>query len=403
MVILLIVFVQIVGASMVLPILPIYATRRFDMSFETVTLLNAVFFAAQFLAGPFIGRLSDHYGRVPVLIVSQIGTVLSFLMIGFAQSVALLFFARILDGITGGNIIVARAYVADITPREQRTQALGYIFVAFGVGFIFGPALGGILANLFGYTIPFVIAAIAAAIVVILTWTTLDESLSPEEREANRDKNTSKMDVRSVVNNMPLMSILVLVFGSQFAFAMLQSTFALYGEVVLFADNPDMVELGVGLLLGTMGIGQILTQLIFVGRLVDRWGEPALPFVGGIVRSVSMFVLVLVATPFGAGVTLFLFAVGVGIQMPALQSLITNTVPDNQRGGVMGLYQSSFSLGVIVGSAISGTLFALNPGVPYLVGGIIFALMLVPTYFIMRWAQNEERRSFVLQTVPAGD
>ncbi|MEZ4621985.1 MAG: MFS transporter [Caldilineaceae bacterium] len=120
--ILLVVFVGIVGAALILPILPLYAQRQYHMSPVTITLLNSSFFAAQFLAGPYLGRLSDRIGRLPVLIVSQIGTALSFVMLAFAPSVAWLFAARILDGITGGNIIVARAYVTDITPREQRTR-----------------------------------------------------------------------------------------------------------------------------------------------------------------------------------------------------------------------------------------------------------------------------------------
>jgi len=167
--ILLIVFVQMVGGAMIMPILPLYAQSEFDMSPNVITLLGTVFFAAQFIAGPYLGRLSDKYGRVPVLIVSQVGTAVSFIMLGTAQSVSMLFAARILDGITGGNIIVAQAYITDVTPREKRTQSLGYVFAAFGLGFIFGPALGGILSAAFGPRVPYYIAAAAAVLVVVLT------------------------------------------------------------------------------------------------------------------------------------------------------------------------------------------------------------------------------------------
>ncbi|NJL93049.1 MAG: MFS transporter [Anaerolineae bacterium] len=136
--ILLIVFVQLVGASMALPVLPLFAQRQFALQPQVITLLVSVFFLAQFLAGPTIGRLSDQYGRLPVLLVSQAGTVLSFLMISTAESALVLFAARVLDGITGGNLVVAQAYITDITPREQRTQALGYIFASFGLGFTVG-------------------------------------------------------------------------------------------------------------------------------------------------------------------------------------------------------------------------------------------------------------------------
>ena len=148
--ILLIVFVQMLGAAMILPILPLYAKSEFNMTPQVITLLNTAFFGAQFVAGPYLGRLSDKHGRVPVLILSQIGTAVSFFMLAFAPNVAVLFLARILDGITGGNIIVAQAYITDVTPRERRTEALGYVFAIFGLGFIFGPILGGTLAAAFG-------------------------------------------------------------------------------------------------------------------------------------------------------------------------------------------------------------------------------------------------------------
>jgi DHA1 family tetracycline resistance protein-like MFS transporter len=184
--ILMIVFVQMLGASMILPILPLYAQREFGLTPQTITLLVSVFFAAQFRAGPTIGRLSDKHGRLPILIISQIGTAVSFVMLAMAQGPFMLFAARTLDGITGGNIIVAQAYITDIMPREKRTQALGYIFAAFGLGFIFGPALGGILSAAYGPQVPFLIAAAAAIFTVGLTWVTLDETLTPEQREANR-------------------------------------------------------------------------------------------------------------------------------------------------------------------------------------------------------------------------
>lgn len=398
-IILLIVFVQLVGASMVLPILPIYAQDRFGMSNQTVTLLNAVFFGAQFIAGPFIGRLSDRYGRVPVLIVSQIGTVISFIMLGTAQNVATLFFARTLDGITGGNIIVAQAYVTDIFPKEKRTEALGYIFASFGVGFIIGPALGGIMATTFSYEAPYFFAAIAAAIVVGMTWVFLDETLTPEQRKVNRDKGSADISFGKVVTNTPLVAILLVTFGSQFAFSMLQSTFALFGKAVLFVDQPDMAELGVGLLLATIGVGQIFTQGFLVKRLVDRFGDSALIVIGGITRAVSMVIVALLAFIFPTIIALFLFAVGTGLQMPALQSLITTTVSDDERGAVLGLYQSSISLSIIVGSAIAGTFFDIAPSVPYLLGAGVFLLMVIPSVFLVRWAQRQTN----VQASPIGD
>ncbi|GAB5489786.1 MAG: tetracycline resistance MFS efflux pump [Phototrophicaceae bacterium] len=390
-VILLIVFVQIVGASMVLPILPLYASREFNLSASTITLLNTSFFAAQFLAGPYLGKLSDRYGRIPVLLVSQVGTVIAFLMLGFGQSVWMLFAARIFDGITGGNIIVAQAYITDISSPKQRTTALGYLFAAFGVGFIVGPAIGGILSSQFSYQTPYIFAAIAASIVVVLTYFILEETVTDEQKAENKEGKKPQLTFASVIGNTPLVGILVISFGAQLAFSMLQSTFSLFGEAVLFVDNPEQAELGIGILFAMVGVGQIVTQGFVLRRISDRFGDGGVVLTGAIIRSISMFVLVIIAVPISAGLALFLFAVGTGLQMPALQSIITNTVPVNQRGSVMGLYQSAVSLSIIVGSAIAGVLFEIDPITPYVLGGVVFAIMVIPSYYLMKWNRQQKR------------
>ncbi len=404
-VILLIVFVQIVGASMVLPILPLYASREFNLSASTITLLNTSFFAAQFVAGPYLGKLSDRYGRIPVLLVSQVGTVVAFLMLGFAQSVWLLFAARILDGITGGNIIVAQAYITDISSPKQRTTALGYLFAAFGVGFIVGPAIGGILSSQFSYQTPYVFAAIVAGIVVLLTYFVLEETVSDEQMDENKKGKQPQLTFSGVISNMPLVGILVISFGAQLAFSMLQSTFSLFGDAVLFADNPDQAELGIGILFAMVGVGQIVTQGFMLKRISQRFGDGVVVLVGAIIRSISMFVLVIIAVPISAGISLFLFAMGTGLQMPALQSIISETVPTNQRGSVMGLYQSAVSLSIIVGSAIAGVLFEFDPITPYVLGGVLFAIMVIPSYYLMRWNRKQKRQEETFSAVPqpAGD
>jgi DHA1 family tetracycline resistance protein-like MFS transporter len=207
--ILLIVFVQMVGASMILPIIPLFAKNEFEMSATLITLLVASFYAAQFIGGPILGRWSDRIGRVPVLVVSQVGTVVSFVMFGMAGAVWVLFAARILDGLTGGNIVVAQAYVTDITPKEKRAQALGLVFAAFGVAFFVGPAIGGILVG-FGPRVPYFIAAVAAAAVVLLTVFTLDESMSAEER-AEHHAVAEKLSFLQAIRVKPLMLALRIV------------------------------------------------------------------------------------------------------------------------------------------------------------------------------------------------
>ncbi len=387
--ILLIVFVQLVGASMVNPILPLYAQSEFSMQPQEITLLLTAFFAAQFIAGPFIGRLSDNYGRLPILIISQIGTVIAFALIGLADSVALLFFARVLDGITGGNIIVAQAYITDIFPEEKRTQALGYIFAAFGLGFIVGPAIGGVLAGLFGPQIPFLLAAVAAFFTVLLTQFTLEETVTPEDRERNKNAPKGSLNPIQLMTNVPLVAVLSVTFIAQFGFGMLIGVFALYSEAVLFVgSDAATVNFGVGFLLTFFGVAQFITQIFVLPRALERFSDPMIVVIGLVLRAVSMALYFIALGPVLAAIGNVFFALGSGLMMPPLQSLTTKTVDPKLKGGILGIYQSVISLSVIISTAIAGGIFEVSPIMPFFIGGVLFMLALVPAVFLWNWARH---------------
>jgi MFS family permease len=383
--ILLIVLVQMLGAAMILPILPLYAQEEFAMTPQVITLLNTAFFGAQFIAGPYLGRLSDKYGRVPVLILSQIGTAISFFMLAFAPAAGVLFLARILDGITGGNIIVAQAYITDVTPREKRTEALGYIFAVFGIGFIFGPILGGTLAAAFGPRVPYVVAGFAAVAVVLLTYFTLNETLTAEQREANRRYNRGGIGPAEIAKNGPLLLVLIVAFAGQFAMGLLQATFALYGEAVLFTgQSMQQVTLGISILLAIVGIGQFITQSFLLRPALRRFDEARLVIIGLALRTTALFIFAALATALFGAVASLLFAVGMGLMMPPLQSLSTRTVDDELRGGVLGIYQSTISLSIIFSTAVSGVIFAMNPTAPYWLGAGLSVLVFFPAILLVR-------------------
>jgi len=384
--VLLIVFVNMLGSSLILPILPLYAQRQFQMSPLTISLLVSSFFAAQFLVGPYLGQLSDRYGRIPVLIISQIGTVISFVMIAFAPNTAWLFASRILDGITGGNIIVAQAYVTDVTPREKRTESLGYIFAAFGLGFMFGPALGGVLAAAYGIRVPFLLAALAALIVVVMTWFLLDETLTPEQRMAARKRRGGSITPGAILRNGPLLAVLGIAFVGQFSLGMLQSTFALYGEAVLFQNySEDATNIGVGLLLAAVGAAQFFTQTWLLRRLLRRYPETWLVVAGTALRALGSFIFAVITTPWLGPFGSIFFATGIGIMMPPLQSLATTTVDDSERGGVLGIYQSAINLSTIFSTALGGFFFQISPTLPYWLGGIVSLLVVIPALGLVRW------------------
>lgn len=381
--ILLVVFVQMVGASMILPILPLYAKNEYGLSPEFVTLLAAIFFAAQFLAGPYLGRLSDRIGRVPVLLISQIGTAISFAMLAFAPNAGWLFVARLADGITGGNIVVAQAYVTDVTPPEKRAQALGSIFAVFGVSFAIGPALGGLLSG-FGLRLPYLFAAVAAVVAVVLTWRVLDESLDADER-ARRNAARERLTARMVLANPTLLLTLGLGFLAMFVLGLVISTFALVGEAYWFAGaTPEAVNRSIGLLLTVVGVSQLLTQTRALPPILEWLGEVRTAIVGTIARGAGLAVAIVAPSWVLAAVGSALFAFGGGLTTPPVQAIATRALPDRFRGGVLGLYQSVGSVGTIISTAIGGILFATAVELPSWLGAGLSLLAVVPAALLLR-------------------
>lgn len=383
------VFTNILGAGVILPILPIYAEGNFGASAFQATLLNAAYFAAQFLAAPWLGRLSDRVGRRPVLIFSQIGTVFSFVLFIFALPIGvaldragltlgisgglfMLYVARILDGLTGGNISTAQAYMSDISTPQTRAQALGLISAAFGLGFIFGPAFGGILAQ-YNLVAPFVGAAVITSLSVLLTMILLEESLPPEKREEAMAARSRRSPGREFLRNRTILLILGLSASIVLAFSALQSTFALYAQATLFSDLPDsLVARNVGGILAFVGMVSVLTQLVLIKPLVQRFGEQRLILFGQVGLFIGLLGVGLSTTPWL--VTLFIAPVAFsqGINQPSLQSLITRFGTDKSRGQLLGLIQSANSLGFILGPVWAGLAFDyISPRAPYLIGAMM--------------------------------
>ena len=393
--ILLIIFTNILGGGVIIPILPLYAEGEFGGTVLQVTLLSTAFFAAQFLAAPWLGRLSDRVGRRPVLLISQLGTILAFILFIFAGplgrwldgmvtwlpltgGMTMLYVARILDGITGGNITTARAYVSDITEEEHRAHGLGLLQGAFGMGFIFGPAFGGVLAN-YGPTIPFIGAAIITSITFLLTFFTLTESLPPDTREQELGKSKRHLQLGTLLKQSTVLNILGVTFFAALAFSALPATFALYAERVLFAESmaPDQIQLAIGLMLALYGMITVITQVGFLKPFVKRLGERRTLLMGSVFLMLAMFGVGTISTPLLAVVFLIPFAFGQGVIHPNLQALMTRFGVRGTGGQLLGVYQSSHSLALIFGPVWAGFVFEhIGPRSVYLFGS---GIMLVAT------------------------
>lgn len=401
--ILLIIFTNILGAGVIIPILPLYAEGEFGGTVLQITLLSTSFFGAQFLAAPWLGRLSDRVGRRPVLMLSQLGTVLAFVLFILAAplgrlidslgmslpitgGMVMLYVARILDGITGGNITTAQAYVSDITTEGERAQGLGLLQAAFGVGFIFGPAFGGVLSN-YGPATPFIGAAIITTGTLLLTTFMLQESLPPGERGEEPGRGRALPSLALLKGERALTLVLLIGFTAAMAFSSLPATFALYAERVLFAasPNPDRIRFYIGLMLTFNGSTQVITQMALLRPLVTRLGERRLLLVGEASLMTAFAGIASAGNAIAATALLAPFAFGMGVSEPSLQSLVTRFGAGRMRGQMLGYYQSARSLALILGPLWAGYAFeALSPRAVYLSGAFLVLLAFLLALALLR-------------------
>lgn len=371
-----IVLIDLIGFGIIIPILPLYAEARFAAGDVQITLLIAAFSAAQFLAAPVLGRLSDAFGRRPVLILSQIGTMISFVVLGFANSLFLLYLGRVIDGISGGNISTARAYVNDITTEENRARGFGLISAAFGTGFIIGPALGGVVVRVaqhipalapYSQVAPFFVAATFSLGSVMATYFLLPESLPQEDRSplGQRRVDAGEVGLTELLSIGGVRQILIFAGTAFVAFAIFQSSFPLVAERNVFSNlSTEDVQFAIALLLTWMGILIVGVQFFLVGPLVRRFGERQLVVAGALIRIPAFVGIAVARTPWVLVLSFVPLAVGNGVSFPALQSLISRFAPPTMRGRVLGVFQSTQSLSLVIGPAMAGPLLTAGTSVP---------------------------------------
>jgi MFS transporter, DHA1 family, tetracycline resistance protein len=352
------VFIDLVGFGIVIPVLPFYAEgTAFNATPRTVGLLFASYSIMQLIFSPILGGLSDKYGRRPVLLLSIIGTGIGFLILGLATTVLMLFIGRILDGITGGNISTAQAYIADVTTEENRAKGMGLIGAAFGLGFIFGPAIGGILSH-WGIHVPFFFAAALCFANAVLLFFTLPETVTadhPAKHSAAGGRN-----LRSVIDSLKqpkLAFILVIYFLFIVAFSIMTTSFSLY---TMFRFGYDAQH--TGYLFAYVGFIAVIIQGGLIGRLVKRFGEIPLVIFGALCFAISLFAVPFVGPAAGGLGALLIgggvFSMGNSLATPALTSLASKSVGPAQQGVVLGVTQSTASLARAVGPSLTAILIS---------------------------------------------
>jgi len=352
------VFIDLVGFGIVIPVLPFYAEgTAFNATPRTVGLLFASYSIMQLIFSPILGGLSDKHGRRPVLLLSIIGTGIGFLILGMATTLWMLFIGRILDGITGGNISTAQAYIADITTEENRAKGMGLIGAAFGLGFIFGPAIGGILSH-WGIHVPFFFAAALCFANATLLFFTLPETVTadhPAKHSAAGGRSLGH--VIASLKQPKLAYVLVIYFLFIVAFSIMTTSFSLY-TMFRFGYNAQHT----GYLFAYVGLIAVIIQGGLIGRLVKRFGEIPLVIFGALCFAISLFAVPFVGPAAGGLGALLLgggvFSMGNSLATPALTSLASKSVGPAQQGVVLGVTQSTASLARAVGPSLAAILIS---------------------------------------------
>ena len=346
--------VDVLGLAIILPLLPFYA-EKLGASPTAVGLLVSTYALCQLIAGPLLGRMSDQVGRKRLLLVSQIGTFIGFIVLAYAQTLWVVFLARIIDGVTAGNLSLAQAYISDVTKPEERTKAFGLIGIAFGIGFLIGPALAGVLSG-FGYQYPIFAAAALSATSVLTTWRLLP-SVNTASLDAAKDRRLSLLDWGNYVRyfQKPGLAPLLWQFATFiFGFSAFMSGFALFAERRFTWDGQPFGPKQVGLVYAYVGLLAIILQGGLLGRLSKRFGDHMLVRAGfvtaiigfaGLGFSYTVPVLLLACT---------LCSFGTGALRPALTSLITQHANRSEQGSVLGLTQSLMSVAQIVAPFVAG-------------------------------------------------
>lgn len=354
----LIVVVDVLGMTLILPLLPFYA-ERYGATPQVVGWLLMSFPLCQLLAGPVLGSLSDRHGRKPLLLISQLGTLSGFLLLASARTLPLIFLSRVIDGLTAGNLSLAQAYISDVTAPEERAKSFGIIGIAFGLGFLLGPALSGYLSQ-FDYSYPAWAAAALSLTSILCTWALLPGAPPhPETEDGPAGRRLGLWDWGAYAEYFRRPGLGVLLadfFVFSLMFGLFLSGFALFAERRFAVAGEAFGPKEVGYLYAYSGLLGLIVQGGLLGRLVKRFGERSLMIGGYACAAVGLLGLAF-ARPLGALVAVFtLTAFGNSVLRPCLTSLITRSAERREQGIVLGLTQSLYSVAMIVAPVASGTL-----------------------------------------------
>jgi DHA1 family tetracycline resistance protein-like MFS transporter len=352
----LIVSVDVLGLTIILPLLPFYA-EKFGASPSVVGLLVSTYALCQLIAGPMLGRMSDHMGRRPLLLVSQMGTFIGFLILAYANALWIIFLSRVIDGLTAGNLSLAQAYISDVTKPEDRAKSFGLIGIAFGMGFLIGPGISGYLSQ-FSYQYPIFAAAALSATSILATYFLLP-STTPRSADAATPRKFTVLDWGNYARyfrQAELAPLLWQFFAFTMAFSIFMSGFPLFAERRFAWHGHPFGPKEVGYIYAYLGLLGVILQGGLIGPLVKAFGELTLVRAGFFFGMVGLAVLGFTYTIPLLLVVSAAASSGTGLVRAVLTSLITQKAGRSEQGVVLGLTQSLNSIAQIIAPAIGGLL-----------------------------------------------
>lgn len=356
----LVMFLVYIGFGIIIPVLPFYA-EKIGASPTELGLLMAVYSLMQLLFAPMWGRMSDRIGRKPIMMLGITGLAISFFLMAISTKLWMLFAARIIGGfLSAANMPTTQAYIADITTPENRGKGMGVLGAAIGLGFVFGPAIGGIFSKS-SLSLPFYIAGVSSIITLILVFLLLKESSTEETRCEHSAKRPSIWDAFKDSRSF----LFFLQLFTSISLSGLETTFAYYA-----AKRAGMDATQMGYVFMIMGLAGAFVQGGFMGMMTKKFGEGAVIQIGIIVSAIGFASILLVTSFTTAAIYLTIFGVGNGVIRPSLSSLLTKTSTGGH-GSATGFLSSFDSLGRIIGPPLGGALFSLFIGLPYISGAII--------------------------------
>jgi multidrug resistance protein len=360
------VLIDLIGFGIVIPIVPLYA-QQFGASAVQIGLLTGSYALMQLIFAPIWGRVSDRYGRRPVILGSLVGSSVAWLMFGFAGALWVLFVARILDGISGASYAAAQAYVADITTDEDRVRGMGLIGAAFGLGFIIGPGIGGALGAI-DPRLPFIAAAVVAMANFVIAWKRLPETRPRGSHTGAAQSRWSALG--QAVASRDIGPLIWISFIASLGFVGMESVFALYGNHKFGFGLAQT-----GLIFMFIGLFAAIVQGGLAHRLTARMGEWPVLRTGLWLTAASLILLGLVDQVWALLPVLALLALGSGLTFPTLSALVSQRAPDAAQGGTLGVLASAGGLARLLAPIGATVLFqAVGISSPLIIGGLLFVL-----------------------------